>query len=338
MSDFWKDKRVAVLGGAALIGSHLVEALLAAGAKPWVVDNLSSGKKENLPADTPLLTADLRDTAVAKYAVDNAQIVFHLASQHGGRGFVSGHKIALFDNLALDTTIFRACAEQQVDKVVLAGSACAYPVHYQDNIEEDMQLNEAMIDYNDLRQPDGPYGLQKLTAEMMLDAYVEQGAFSGVTARMFTVYGPRIGETHAIGAMIARTLIRQDPFEIWGDGNQKRNWTYVTDTVDGLMRAAEFMNRGAVNIGTEEVWTPYMAAELVWEIVGWFPRRVNFLENMPTGPVNRIANAKKAHEVLGWWQNVGFVKGLRQTIDWYIGTHKIEDVAKDFQRKLTELK
>lgn len=343
--NYWHGKRVALLGGASLIGTHLAEALVNKGVSYLVVaDDLSAGE-QNLPLLTKLglhfIRCDLREYSSALRAIDHADIVFHLAAQHGGRGYVASHKTNLYDNLDLDATIFRACAHRTVEKVIFSSSACAYPIDLQDDPDVEFYLSEGMIDYNNIRQPDGPYGLEKLTGELMLDAYIEAGAFGGCSTRSFTVFGPRMTETHAIAAMIARTMIRQDPFEIWGDRNNpaRRNWTYVEDNVAGALLAAEHLDRGAINIGVEEYYSPFRAARTIWEIMeeatGWYPEEAKFLPDKPVGPLNRVASASKLMS-LGWQPKFTFEEGLRRTIDWYLSTHTAEEVALNFERKLTE--
>ena len=339
--NFWKGKNVTLLGGASLIGTHLAKALVGlpiAGLR--IVDDLSSGKFSNIQ---PLLDAhdiefkmyDLRNTDDTFRSVYRSDIVFHLAAQHGGRGYVAGHKVELYDNLALDTTIFRACSEAQVEKVIFSSSACDYPIHMQNDTKELLYLSEDMVDYDNFEQADGAYGTEKLIGEALLDAYVERGDFKGCSTRSFTVYGELMKENHAIAALIAKTMIRQDPFEVWGDGFQVRNWTYVEDNVAGALLAAEHVDRGAINIGVEDRLTPRMACLLIWEYMGWRPDNVDYYPDKPVGPRNRVADASKLR-ILGWKPKYSFEKGLHRTIDWYLHTHTVEDVLKDFERKLTE--
>jgi len=339
MSQFWQDKRVLVIGGAALIGSHLVERLQAENTRlVAVLDNEYSGDFRNLPKGVEIYNGDARETKDlrAAFYTYKPDIVFHLACQHGGRGFVGGgHEIELWDNLTLDGKVFRLCAENDVQKVIFMSSACAYPVDLQTNINDEVFLSEDMIDYNNIRQADGPYGTAKLMGEHSLRAYVQAGRFDGAIVRGFTVYGPRMKENHAICALIAKTFIRQEPFEIWGDGNQKRNWTYVTDTVDGLVRAAEYgRNAEAYNIGVKEVHTPNHAVAKIFKYFNWMPDKIEHKLYKPTGPVNRIANPAKAVAELGWEPQISFSDGLIKTIEWYLATHDIDKVAAELQRKL----
>lgn len=337
MDNFWSGKRVTVLGGAALIGSHLLEALLARGCENLTVgDNLSSGNVGNLPRDITLRYCDARNVHEVYPLVRNADVVFHLACAHGGRGFVDTHKLECYNNLELDAAVFRACDMAHVGKVVFASSACVYPIHLQQDQNVELRLTEDLVDETKPMRPDGAYGWAKLSAEFAMNAYVEKGLFKGVATRFFTVYGPRMRENHAICALIAKSFIKQDPFEIWGDGEQIRNWTFVEDTVLGMLLAAEKMDGGAVNIGVETALTPNLAAEMIWDIMNWHPERIVYKIGAPTGPLNRVADATKAHNLLNWYPQVSLYDGLTKTIDWYVQTHSREGVASQLEKSLTE--
>ena len=134
----WSTKNVLVTGGASFIGSHLVDSLIGRGAHVRVVDNLSSGLSENLR--TPMekgwidfTQADLLDPQVADKAVQNINVVFHNAADHGGRGYIDLHQVNCSTNMLLDGTIFRSAERAGVEKVIFASSGCVYP--------EDLQTN-----------------------------------------------------------------------------------------------------------------------------------------------------------------------------------------------------
>lgn len=329
MSNYWSDKRVCVTGGAQIIGSHLVKELLKHNPKDiWVVDNLSAGKVGNVPPQVRLMVKDLREYEAAYSALSGADVVFHMACTHGGRGFVDTHKTACFDNFSLDATVFRAAKNAGVSKVIFSSSACAYPVHIQTDRSQVLKLSEGLQNWREPTLPDGAYGWAKLMGEMTLDSYAEQGSLQGISTRSFTVYGPRMNFTHAIAALILKTHLRQDPLEIWGDGQQIRNWTFVEDNVRGARIAAENMDRGVVNIGTEERLTPLMAAEYIWEIMGWKPENINYKLDAPTGPLNRVADASKLHG-FGWRPQVEFKDGLRKTIEWFLEEIKYKNYTMD---------
>src|SRR5579863_4184276 len=170
----WARTRVLVTGGASFIGSHLVDALIERGAAVSVVDNLSSGKRENLDQHLrsgaiDFLEADLLDPEVARAAVKNVDLVFHLAADHGGRGYVDLHQVACGTNLILDGQLFRVCRENGVEKVVFASSGCIYPNLLQTDPNQILYLTKDMA--GPPYDADNLYGWAKLMAELTLRAY-----------------------------------------------------------------------------------------------------------------------------------------------------------------------
>jgi nucleoside-diphosphate-sugar epimerase len=172
--------------------------------------------------------------------------------------------------------------------------------------------------------------------EKTLEAYHRDHGMKSVSCRLFTVYGERGVENHAVIAMIARAFIGQDPFEVWGDGNQVRNWTYVRDIVDGLVLSAELIDDGtAVNLGTME---RTRVIDAVHEILRYTGRqaRIKFLPGMPVGPRNRVASNERASQLLHWRPAVSFGQGVRRTTDWYFATKSPDRVRAYLNRLLTE--
>jgi nucleoside-diphosphate-sugar epimerase len=335
----WKNCRVLVTGGSSFIGSSLVDALLERGAEVRVVDDLSSGKIENIgglidDGRIEFLEADLRQHGVAEEAVRSRDIVFHLAADHGGRGYVDLHQAACAVNLVLDGLVFRACRRAGVSKVVYASSGCVYPNHIQTDPNKMLYLTEGMV--GPPYDADNMYGWAKLMAEMTLQAYYKEWGMKSACCRYFTVYGPRGVENHAVIAMIARAFTRQNPFVVWGTGEQIRNWTYIDDIVRGTILAAEKIDDGtAVNLGTMERIKVIDAVHEILRSFGHNPR-IELHPEMPTGPLNRVADNSRARKLLGWEPQVMFMDGLRRTIDWYVSTKKQEEVAGTLDAMLTE--
>lgn len=335
----WQNQKVLVTGGASFIGSNLVMALVEKGAKLRVVDDLSSGKIENIRklvenGSVELMEDDLRRPGVAERAVDGMSVVFHLAADHGGRGYVDLHQSACAVNLLLDGLVFRACRAAGVEQVVYASSGCVYPNHIQTDPAEILYLTEDMV--GPPYDADHMYGWAKLMAEMTLKANYRDFGMKSASCRYFTVYGPRGVENHAIIAMIARAFINQDPFAVWGTGEQIRNWTYVDDIVRGTILAAEKIEDGtAVNLGTMERIRVIDAVQEILRTFGLKPKIERQLE-MPTGPLNRVADNALAKKLLGWEPQVMFMDGLHRTIDWYVSTKKPEEVSAKLELILTE--
>ena len=334
----WTGRSVLVTGGASFIGSHLVDRLVELGARPRVVDDLSTGRLSNLERHlaagvVDFTHADLREPGVARAAVAGCELVFHLAADHGGRGYIDLHQSGPATNLLLDGLVFREALLAGVEKVVFASSGCVYPNALQGHPEEVVYLAEDLV--KSPYEADNMYGWAKLMAELTLQCYYQEHGLRSASCRYFTVYGPRALESHAVMAMIARAFICQDPFEVWGHGTQVRNWTYVGDIVRGTLLAAERIDDAtAVNLGTMERVTVIDAAHEVLRYSG-HKAEIRLLPEMPTGPLNRVADNSRARAILGWQPDVSFIKGLPRTIDWYFATKSQEEARASLQHSLT---
>ncbi len=334
----WIGRPVLVTGGASFIGSHLVDALVGRGAAVRVADDLSSGTIENLQVHLDagrieFFEGDLRDGSFAAECTRDVRTVFHLAADHGGRGYVDLNQAACATNLVLDGVVFAAAVAAGVEKVVYASSGCVYPNFKQMDPSQELFLTEETA--GPPYDADNLYGWAKLMGEMTLAALCREGKLKGASCRYFTVYGERGRENHAVIAMIARAFIRQDPFYVWGTGEQIRNWTYVEDIVEGTIRAAEAIDDGtAVNIGTMERIRVIDAAREVLAYAGTNPR-IELQVEMPTGPLNRVADNSLSERLLGWRPQVRFEDGLRRTIDWYFASKNREEVESSLESWLT---
>lgn len=334
----WSHKKVLVTGGTSFIGSHLVDALVERGAQVRVVDDLTSGRLSNIEQHLKggritFVEADLREPGVTRAAMNGIEVVFHLAADHGGRGYVDLHQAGPASNLFLDGLVFWEAVRAGVEKVVYASSGCVYPNYMQTDTSKEIYLSE-----EDVKPPhdaDNMYGWAKLMAELTLQAYHREHKLKAVSCRYFTVYGPRGVENHAVIAMIARAFVGQNPFEVWGDGTQIRNWTYVDDIVTGTILAAEKINDGtAVNLGTMERVRVIDAANMVLELAG-HKAEIRLRPDMPTGPANRVADNRLAKKLLGWEPKTKFRDGLKKTMDWYFASKQKQEVRGVLEKMLT---
>lgn len=335
----WLARPVLVTGGASFIGSHLVESLLQRGAAVRVVDDFSAGRHAYIrplvvAGAVELLEGNLLQPGVAERAVQGMAVVFHLAADHGGRGYVDLHQAACATNLTLDGLLFQAARAAKVEKIVYASSGCVYPNHRQQNPQELLYLREDMA--GPPYDADNMYGWAKLMGELTLGAFTREYGLASVSCRYFTVYGERAKEDHGLIAMIARAFTGQDPFEVWGTGEQIRNWTYVDDIVEGTIRAAERVSDGsAINLGTMERIRVRDAVVEILRCLG-HQATLRFRPDMPTGPLNRVADNTRAKALLDWQPQVTFAEGIRRTIAWYVASHDRLDVARRLDVALIE--
>ena len=344
--------RAVITGGASFIGSHLAERLLkrhghivplASNLK--IIDNFSSGSEENLENVYCDLVSniDLRSLPPDKLApyFHRTDVLFHLAADHGGRGYVETRQVACSNNFAIDNNVFQAAILAGVPKIIYASSGCIYPLRLQESAEEITFLSEDMDGREGGYQPDGLYGEAKLAGEHTLAEMYHEYGIESAACRFFTVYGPRAKENHAIISFIARAFIEQDPWTVWGNGQQVRNWTYVDDIVSGMIAALDHTGAATpINIGTEEQISVDQAVNMVCEKV----RRYHYPDYNPTithdpsaatGPMGRVASNELLRS-LSDAKMMPFEKGLEKTIDWYFKTKDRELIDADLGRLLIE--
>lgn len=338
MSD-WESERVLVTGGASFIGSHLVEDLVAEGASVRVADDFSSGEWTNLAAvndEIEILEGNLKRLEFAEKATENIDTVFHLAADHGGRGYIANYPASCATNMALDNIVYEAAVHNGVDRITFASSACTYPT----DIQQDKQrLEEEMVSFEERggAYADEAYGWAKLMGERSLQAFHEQYGIDASAVRIFTAYGPRENETHAIVALIAKAYAKQEPFEIWGDGEQTRNFTYVKDITSALRLAAENIDDATpVNAGIPEFISINDVVEEIFEWLDRRPREIDYLTEKPVGVRHRAADTTQAKELLGWKPEYSLADGIDETLQWYVENRDRETVEANLETLLHE--
>jgi nucleoside-diphosphate-sugar epimerase len=352
ITTLWKDKIVLVTGGASFIGSHLVDSLLQKRAIVRVADDFSSGKLSNLEYPLRKRTGrfwssknlsvhrgDLKERSFTRSMIRDVDAIFHLAALHGGRGYIDSHPAQCCTNMILDQLVFEEAQRAGTERACFASSACVYPVHLQESTGSSYLLREKDADpmVKDKAFADLEYGWAKLMGEMALRAYHRQYGMKTSSVRIFTAYGPRENETHAIIALIAKAFVRMDPFVIWGTGKQDRNFTYVHDIVDAMILAAEKIRDGSpVNAGRADRITLDEAAERVFKITGWRPKHVKHDLSRPRGVASRAADLTRARTMLGWEPKVSYEDGFARTVQWYFANKSLRKVRSGLERALIE--
>jgi len=316
-------ERVLVTGGASFIGSHLVELLVQHGARVTVADDFSSGSRSHLDAvagDVEILEGDLRDPAFAARAAQGADTLFHLAAMHGGRGYIDTHPVECMSNMVIDQGAFRAAVAAGARRLIHASSACVYPTNLQASDSERLLLREEDANFDEPGRAfaDGEYGWAKLMGELQLRAFHKQHGVDAVAARIFTAYGERENETHAVVALIAKAAARLDPFPVWGDGRQTRNFTYVADTARGLALAGRLSGHQVLNVGSSEHHTILELLDVIFDHVGWRPDTLDLQLEKPVGVRSRASDNARIRALTGWEPSTALTEGVGRTIDWYV--------------------
>jgi len=325
IKSIYANKKILVTGGASFIGSHLVDVLLEMNCKVRVIDDFSSGKRINLQvhhANLEVIEADIISLNDLNPLFIGIDFVFHLAAIHGGRGFIEKYPQKIMMNLGIDTKVFQAAVSGNVNCIVHASSACAYPVGQQNVLGKLDTLSEkdSGTMENEGAFPDGAYGWTKLIGEYQLKQITLGTKTKGRSARIFTAYGERENESHAAIALISRGLLRLDPFTIWGNGMQSRNFTYVTDTVMGLLLAGVDKSDDRftiLNIGTSMHITINEFISTIFEIMRWKPKEIFRDLSKPQGVAARASDNELIKSNFDWEPSVSIQEGLERTIKWY---------------------
>lgn len=335
---FYNNKRVFISGGAGFIGSVLVDKLILHGAIITIGDNLSTGNIENvkrvlhshnlhykktsfgLSAENghSFRLVDFQEYKSTLTALKNQEIVFHLAANMGGRGYIATHSADCCEGFAVNQNVIKAAHEVGVERIQFASSACVYPVDLQNAYSSQYLLKESDAFKKGWGNSDETYGWAKLMGEKILKAYIQQYNLKGCSTRYVTAYGPWENDTHALIALIRRAIEKQDPYLIWGSGKQDRDFTYVDDIVSGTLFACEHITDGsAMNVGTGKRYTIVETVELIFKILHWRPKKIIFDKTKPEGVKTRALSISKA-KILGWKPSYLLEDGLKKTIEWFI--------------------
>ena len=322
-NDLFDGKTVLVTGGAGFIGSHLVDALLDRGSKVKVVDDLSRGKISHLDhckERIEFIKGDLANPKTAEQALQGCSICFHLAAVVGDVRWMNTHPSEIFKSLLINYQVIDACRKMDIDKLLYTSSACTYPLDLQANPDLPPLKEEDVLKCGAM--PDGDYGWAKLLGEVQCCSYQEMYGMNIAVVRPFNPYGPRESfdpeDSHVIPALIRRAVNREKPFVVWGDGEPRRAFTYVSDLVEGMILACEKLSdANPINLGEFNDTSVRKIAEVVLRLTG-YDTQIVWDTSKPKGVGVRKSDMTKATQVLGWKPKVNLEEGIKRTIDWYI--------------------
>ena len=263
------DSPVLVTGGAGFIGSNLVDALLAKGHAVRILDDMSTGKRCNLPMDNPkveLIEGDVADAALVARVMAGCSAVVHLAAVASVQASVDDPVRTHQSNFIGTLNVCEAMRESGVKRVVFASSAAVYGNNGEgESIVEDTP-----------KAPLTPYASDKLASEYYLDFYRRQHGLEPAIFRLFNVFGPRQDPSSPYSGVISifsERAVKGLPITIFGDGEQTRDFIYVGDLVTSLVQAVEArqVEEGAVNVGLNKATTLKQMLEALGDVVGGLP-------------------------------------------------------------------
>ncbi|RMN09704.1 putative protein-dependent dehydratase [Pseudomonas syringae pv. coriandricola] len=263
------DAPVLITGGAGFIGSHLADALLANGHSVRILDNLSAGKRSNLPLDNPrleLIVGDVADAALVKRAAQGCQAVVHLAAVASVQASVDDPVLTHQSNFIGTLNVCEAMREAGIKRVIFASSAAVYG-----NNGEGEAITE-----DTTKAPLTPYASDKLASEYYLDFYRRQHGLEPVIFRFFNIFGPRQDPSSPYSGVIsifAERLQNGLPISVFGDGEQTRDFFYVGDLLKLLLQALSRENaiEGAINVGLNQTTSLNELLSALADVVGKKP-------------------------------------------------------------------
>ncbi len=302
--------KAVVTGGAGFIGSHIAERLLQDGHEVHVVDDLSTGKKANLPAGAAFHQGSILDDGLLGAAFAGAEVVFHQAALASVPRSIEDPVATHEANATGTLRVLEAARRSGVRTVVYAASSSAY------GDTPTLPKVETM-----LPDPRSPYAVSKLAGEMYCSAYFHVHGLRTTSLRYFNVYGPRQDPNGAYAAVVPKFILaalRGDPLTIHGDGEQTRDFTYIEDVVEANLFAARSTRADGkvVNVGTG---SRISVNDLAREIVRLTGGRSRVVHGPPRpGDVHdSLAGLERGRDALGYRPAVSFQQGLAKTVAWF---------------------
>lgn len=308
MTPAFEEQRILITGGGGFLGRAVQAALAARG----VTDVLAPSS-----AEVDLLDRSAADRAIVEAGPD---CVIHLAARVGGIGANRKAPATLYlENLMLGTNVIEAARAADVAKTVVVGTICSYPKH------TPVPFRESSLWMGYPEETNAPYGIAKLAQLTHLQANRAQFGQCGIYLMPTNLYGPgdkfHPDVSHVIPALIRKCVLAREgnleEIEVWGTGAASREFLFVDDAADGIVKAAEhFDGPEPVNLGADRELLIKELVEIVAELTGYVGR-IRWDESQPDGQPRRCVDASRARELFGFTANTDFRDGLAATIRWY---------------------
>jgi GDP-L-fucose synthase len=303
------DKRILITGGAGFLGSHIVENLVK-----------TRGVSEKQIVILRSKDTDLRVYDNCRKAVENVDIIIHLAAKVGGIGFNQKNPgILFYDNIIMGAQLMETARLAKVEKFVQIGTVCAYPKFTTPPFREDDLWNGYPEETN------APYGIAKKSLLVMAQAYRQQYGMNVIYLLPVNLYGPKdnfdLASSHVIPALIRKfveaTERGEKEVEVWGTGQASREFLYVEDAAEAIVLATEKYDKTEpVNLGTGKEITIKDLVALVARLTN-FGGKIIWNTSKPDGQPRRCLDTIRAKREFGFEAKTDFVLGLQKTIEWY---------------------
>lgn len=304
--EFWKDKRVVITGGNGFLGKHLVEKIKDLKPKSIFVPEYPE--------------YDLRRYEDCLKAAKGADVIIHLAANVGGIGYNREFPGTLFeDNILMSTFMMKAARESEIKKYVALVTICAYPKHAPVPFKEKDLWNGYPEETN------APYGLAKKMQLVQSTAYRQQYGFNSICLFPVNLYGPGDNfnpkSSHVIPALIKKFVEAKEKRErevvVWGTGKASREFLFVDDAAEGIIKATEKYNKSdPVNLGAGFEITIKDLANLIKDLTG-YEGKIVWDKTKPDGQPRRMLDVSLAKKEFGFSAKTSFEEGLKKTIEWY---------------------
>ena len=315
-----KTDGILIAGGGGFIGGWLVRSLHNQGfTNVRVVDIKPLDRWYQVFADYDNQVMDLQDANACKVAVQGMKYIYNMAADMGGMGFIELHKAECMLSVLINTNLLQAAKAEGTERFFYASSACVYAADKQET------PNVPALKESDAypAMPEDGYGWEKLFSERMVRHFQEDYGIQGRIARYHNVYGPegtwqggREKAPAALARKVAIAVLTNDPIiNIWGDGEQTRSFTYISDAIYGseLLFASDFDQ--PLNIGSEEMVTMNQVVDTLEQIAGIKLTR-KYDHKAPQGVRGRNSDNTLIRQELGWAPSVSLLSGLQQTYAW----------------------
>lgn len=301
--------KILVTGGAGFIGSHIADALIADGHLVHILDDLSSGRRENVPAAATLHELDIRSEEVAGlFAREQFEVLVHHAAQMDVRRSVADPGFDATVNVLGGLNLLEAGRRNGLKKVLFASTGGAI-YGEPDYVPQDE---------DHVLQPVSPYGITKLCTEKYLFFYEQTYGIPYVALRYANVYGPRQnphGEAGVV-AIFSQRLLAGEPVVIYGDGSQTRDYVFVGDVVRANLAALNHEGSGIFNVGTSRETSVNELFAILRDAAG-ADVEAGYEAGRPGEQRRSVLSYARTEEGLGWTPSVSLEEGLARTVDWF---------------------